>query len=266
MDDRFAGSRPDGLTIGMHDSSVVTSQLRNQHGARYDANAWSWLGALTVDRYFYGVHTRTGLTASNLDAVKSREIKSANVTPGDTSHLLQVALKLGLGWRLTPVFGYQGQRETVLSLDRGDAQGAMLAWPPYVTKQPDDLASRIVVPLVQFGGKSPAAVAQDVPTAIDLFRDTPAQSKQILTFVETQLALSRAVSTPPNPDPRLAATMRAAFEQMMMDAEFLADANKIKLEISPISGEMVQRLVREYIGTSPAILTIIDDQVKADAQ
>jgi len=60
--------------------------------------------------------------------------------------------------------------------------------------------------------------------------------------------------------------MRITFEQMMTDADFLADANQVKLQISPISGETVQRLVREHVATSPAILTIIDDQVKADAQ
>jgi tripartite-type tricarboxylate transporter receptor subunit TctC len=42
-----------------------------------------------------------------------------------------------------------------------------------------------------------------------------------------------------------AQALRQAFEATMQDKEFLADAEKAKLELAPISGEEVERLIRD---------------------
>ncbi|MFN0074462.1 MAG: Bug family tripartite tricarboxylate transporter substrate binding protein [Chloroflexota bacterium] len=265
MANRLHESRPDGLTIGIHDRGISAVQLQGEEGVRYDVTKWTWLGSLTVEQYFYVVHQRVGVTPANLDLLKTKEVKTANVSPGGFSHLMEIALKFGLDWKLTPIFGYQGNRETVLSIDRGETDGVAISWSSLLTQKQDDLASKVMVPLVQMGGVSPDPLAAGVPTAAELLKDATPQAKQLLQFVETPLNWSRSMSTPPNLEPRVAAGMRAAFEQMMADREFLADAAQLKFEIIPIPGERVQSMMGEFMKTSPETIKFVEAQVKKDA-
>ncbi len=263
MANRLNESVADGLTIGIHERQVATSQLRGEPGVGYDVTSWSWLGSLSVDQYVFGVHTRSGVTPSNFDPLRTKEIRTANVSPGDFAHLTQVVLKTGLGWNLAPRFGYQGERGVVLSADRGETDGATLSWITFLSEKPDDLPSRIIVPLVQFGGRRSEPLAADVPTAAELFTNATPQAKQLLAYVESPLRWSRSLSAPPAMDPMIAATMRAAFGQMTADPGFLADADRLSLEILPLSGERIQTLIGDYMRTSPETLRVIDEQVRA---
>ncbi|HEX3245808.1 MAG TPA: hypothetical protein VHX16_10425 [Chloroflexota bacterium] len=264
MANRLADSAPDGLTIGMQHPQATAFQLHSEPAVRYDVTSWTWLGSPAVERYVFGIHKGTGVSPTNLDLLKTRTISSANVSPGDSEHLTQVALKLGLGWKIIPTFGFQGERETVLSLDRREADGVTLMWKGFISNQPDDLASRIIQPLVQFGGPRAELGATGLPIARDLFSTASPQAREALAYVEGPFSWSRALATAPNTDPRIGATMRAAMWAMMSDPEFLADASQRKLEITPTSGERVQSLIRDYMNTSSEILRLVEDQVGAD--
>lgn len=264
MANRLQESRPDGLTIGIHDRGISAVQLQGEEGVRYDVTKWTWLGSLTIEEYFYVVHQRTGVTPANLDLLKTKEIKTANVSPGGFSHLMEVALKYGLGWKLTPIFGYQGNRETVLSIDRGETDAVAISWTSLITQKRDELQSKVMVPLVQMGGQNKDPLAAGVPTVQSLFTNATPEAKQVLNFVETPLNWSRSMSTPPGLEPRVAASMRAAFAQMMADPEFLADAAQLKFDIIPVPGEKVQEMMGEYMKTPKAIVDLVEEQVKKD--
>ena len=91
----------------------------------------------------------------------------------------------------------------------------------------------------------------DVPLILDLAK-TPEQ-KQILTLVFARQALGRPFVAPPGiPQDRVAA-LRKAFMDTMKDPEFLAEAEKAQLEVTPIPGEEVQKIVVEAFKVDPAI-------------
>ena len=54
----------------------------------------------------------------------------------------------------------------------------------------------------------------------------------------------------PGVPPDRAAALQAAFQRTMVDKEFLAEANKGRLEVAPLSGDQVQKLVVEFLGMS----------------
>jgi tripartite-type tricarboxylate transporter receptor subunit TctC len=59
---------------------------------------------------------------------------------------------------------------------------------------------------------------------------------------------------PPGVPADRAAALRKAFMDTMADKEFLAEAERAKFEITPVSGDKVAALVAEiYRTTSPAI-------------
>ena len=56
--------------------------------------------------------------------------------------------------------------------------------------------------------------------------------------------------------------LRAAFLNTMADPEFVADARQAQLDIDPISGEDVTRLVGELFKMSPAVLTKLKELLR----
>jgi tripartite-type tricarboxylate transporter receptor subunit TctC len=49
------------------------------------------------------------------------------------------------------------------------------------------------------------------------------------------------------------AALRAAFQAMIKDRDFMADANKHNMDIRPMTGEQLDKLIREIVDTPPDI-------------
>jgi tripartite-type tricarboxylate transporter receptor subunit TctC len=65
--------------------------------------------------------------------------------------------------------------------------------------------------------------------------------------------MGRPYLAPPGLSPATVAALRRAFMATMADKEFLADAERSKLEITPVSGERIQELVAELYKTPPEL-------------
>ncbi len=79
------------------------------------------------------------------------------------------------------------------------------------------------------------------------------EQRQILKLIFARQALGRPYLAPPGVPADRVAALRKAFMDTMTDKEFLAEADKAQLEITPIAGEAVQKLVAEVYQTPPAI-------------
>src|ERR1044072_3554917 len=91
----------------------------------------------------------------------------------------------------------------------------------------------------------------DVPLVTDLAKND--EQKQILTLIFARQALGRPYLAPPGiPQDRVDA-LRTAFMETMKDKDFLAEAEKAQLEITPISGDALQKLVADVYKTPPEI-------------
>jgi tripartite-type tricarboxylate transporter receptor subunit TctC len=87
---------------------------------------------------------------------------------------------------------------------------------------------------------------------MDLIRN--AEQKAILRVVFARQVMGRPFLAPPGLPKERVELLRKAFMQTMQDATFLAEAQKLNLEITPVSGETVQALVAEVYRTPPEIL------------
>jgi tripartite-type tricarboxylate transporter receptor subunit TctC len=67
-------------------------------------------------------------------------------------------------------------------------------------------------------------------------------------------ALGRPFAAPPGiPEDRKAA-LRAAFDATMKDADFVAEATRLRLDVSPTSGAEIDRLLAAIYATPPEII------------
>jgi tripartite-type tricarboxylate transporter receptor subunit TctC len=98
-----------------------------------------------------------------------------------------------------------------------------------------------------------------VPLVVDLARND--EEKQIFKLVFARQPIGRPFLAPPGIAVERVAALRKAFIDTLKDKEFLAEAQKTKLEINPVSGEAVQKIVQDVYRTPKSVATKVADMV-----
>jgi tripartite-type tricarboxylate transporter receptor subunit TctC len=162
---------------------------------------------------------------------------------GDT-YLLPLAMKNTLRLdNLRIITGYPGTREIVIALERGELTGRAWDMEGIKAARPDWLRDGKLNLVAQLAPQKMAEVPADVPLVKDYVSDETDKTVLDVIFVSTILA--RPYIAPPGiPADRLAA-LRQAFMATMADPEFLAETQKLQINISPTPGEAMERIVRE---------------------
>jgi tripartite-type tricarboxylate transporter receptor subunit TctC len=73
--------------------------------------------------------------------------------------------------------------------------------------------------------------------------------RKVLELFFTQKTIARPVIAPPGVPADRIATLRAAFAALATDRDFLADAERSGLDVAPISGAAVDKVVALIAGT-----------------
>jgi hypothetical protein len=133
---------------------------------------------------------------------------------------------------------------------RGEVAGGSSAWISWVARHGAWLAEGKIVPLVQIGFTRVHQLAS-VPTLIELAKNDA--DRQLLTFISGGGALGRSVTAPPGIPADRVATLRRAFDRMVGDSAFIAEAKKRHLALEPSSGEALQAAVKRSATVSPAV-------------
>lgn len=243
-------SKPDGLTVGVIDRGIVQKQLLKEEGVRYDATKINFLGSPTTTTQVLATHARAGFTSAK--DPETREIRMGLTDAGGQTHADAVALRTGLGWKMKLSFGYKGGPEVRLGMDRGEIDGLVNDWDTLLRDRGDDIRGKTLIPLIQIGAKIDDPLLVGVPTADELFANKSAEDKQLLTLAQRPLEMGRMFVTSPNLDPKVLTTMQAAFLMATEDPELLAEAERLKLTISPVRAEKMRELVTSVLAIPPA--------------
>jgi len=147
-------------------------------------------------------------------------------------------------------------------MERGEVQGiGDWSWSSLKSARPSWLTEKKVNILLQTALQRDPELG-DVPFALD-FVKTEADRK-VMELYLTQKTVARPVIAPPGlPVDRLAA-LRRAFAALAQDREFLTDAQKSKLDVSPVAGEEVDRTVTLITSASPDMLRRLGTIISAE--
>jgi tripartite-type tricarboxylate transporter receptor subunit TctC len=91
----------------------------------------------------------------------------------------------------------------------------------------------------------------DVPLVVDLAKTD--EERQILTLIFARQVMGRPFLAPPGIPADRADALRQAFMDTMTDPAFVAEAEKAQLEVNPVAGEDLQKLVVEIYRTPPEV-------------
>jgi tripartite-type tricarboxylate transporter receptor subunit TctC len=147
-----------------------------------------------------------------------------------------------LGTKTEIVTGYNGQNDIFIAVDRGEVQGNSTGLTNLLVTKPDWVRDGRVKILVQFGATR-AAEIPDVPTAIELAQDESVRN--MFHFFGKKFQMARPIALPPDVPPERVQALQQAFNATMQDKAFLTDAQRIGLEINPVSGPEIAKLIAE---------------------
>jgi tripartite-type tricarboxylate transporter receptor subunit TctC len=238
----------DGSIIGAVSESIPLAQAMGEQGIRFDANKFNWIGTPVQPVSVLGVWYTTGI--KTLQDTKTKELVVGATSVSGTNYVYPALIKELLGAKFRIVVGYDGGNAINLAMERGEvgARGSMV-WTLIKREQPDWIREGKLIPIVQMTLEK-APDLQNVPRLIDV-ADTP-DAKAVFEVLASTDGLGRPLLTTPDvPADRLAA-LRKAFDTMVKDPAFLADAAKAGEDISPNSGETLQRIVANVLGAPPA--------------
>ena len=169
-----------------------------------------------------------------------------------------------LGYKFKIVRGYGGTPQINLAIERGELQGmGGIGWASVRTQTPHWIAEQKIKVLAQFGFKRYAELA-DVPTMYEFARNEVDHQAMRMLFARTEYG--RPYFLPPGVPADRVQALRRAFDATVKDPTFLAEAAKLQLDVSPMTGEEVQALVAEVGRTPPDIVARVKSALDAPAK
>jgi len=228
----------DGTTLEVITSSFASQQVIGDPQIKYDARQLLAIGRLldTTSVVFFG-HTSAIKT---LNELRTEPSTVAISTLTEISAVRLRAMNRYLGMQMKLISGYPSARDYVLAVQRGETDGGTSTFIGLSQLFAADLEQKNLNVLVQFAAERDPAMF-DVPTVLELTKDE--EARQVFAFLDSNDAVGRSLFTTPNVPADRLALLRAAFDKVLADADFVAEAERLKLPLATKSGEEVQKLV-----------------------
>ena len=247
----------DGTTISTFARTMpMLGLLGGQANVRFDPRKYTWLGSPSSSRdEAYMLWVRKDSPIKNLEDARrpgGPEIVIGGTAEGSTDTDIARLIQQTVGINLRVVRGYPGSAEINMAIMRGEVGGRFIGTASVASTLPTWLEpDGPVRPLLQFARATRLPEFPDVPTAREAARDE--RGRQLIELAEIPYMLSRPFVAPPGIPADRAGALQQAFLDMTKDPDFLADAQRLHIDVSPVGAtEALQML--ERLAAAPAEL------------
>jgi tripartite-type tricarboxylate transporter receptor subunit TctC len=244
----------DGTVVHVIMTNMMATQAMGIPGVEFDTRQFRWIGNTTSTPNVINSWHTSGIT--KVEEVKTKELV-VGAPKGTAGVVYPTVLNKLAGMKFKIVTGYPGGNEVNIAMERGEVLGrGSNSWASWKSTKPQWLEEKKIIMLVQVGLKRDPELA-DVPLLLELVSDD--RDRKLMTFISAETAISRAlVTTPDVPAERLVA-LRRAFDATMKDPQFLAEADKAKMDIGPMTGEEAQVIADQIANTPADVVTYAKD-------
>jgi tripartite-type tricarboxylate transporter receptor subunit TctC len=249
----------DGTVMATFDRGLPMERLLGRtEGQRFDATKFTWIGSVTDEPSICAFSRSSGIGSWQDMKTKPFKVGGAGATADDEIYANVLRNMFHLPLRV--VSGYPGRAETVLSIQRGEIDGLCgWSWSSLMSRDRRLYDSKDVTVSLQLGVEKNLDLP-GVPLVGDLTADP--KEKAALKLIFSRLTIARPFAAPPGLAPERAGTLREAFDATMKDPQFLAEMQRLALEVRPQSGVHVEQLVREVYTYPAEIVKIAAEATK----
>jgi tripartite-type tricarboxylate transporter receptor subunit TctC len=244
----------DGTFITVASQGLLIFEATGQQGLKTSIGKFNWLGSFTQSNNVT-VTWHTSRTKTLADAIDHEVVVGASGAAGG-SVIGPTIYNAVLGTKFKIVYGYQGGAHIDLAMKRGEVEGrGNNTWAGYKATMPNEVRDGLLNVLIQTGLRKDRDLPQ-VPLFLDLVKGDPAR-EPIALFMSRAVAIARPVAAPPGVPADRVEILRRAFDATMRDSEFLAESERLHLEIDPLRGEEVQGIVTAVLVTPKPVINHI---------
>ena len=253
-------AKPDGLTIGHFIGSLLMGQVLGQKGIEFDARKFEYV-ASPARAYSACAFTRaSGISTVEQWMAAKTPPKLGGVATGTTvpDNMIR-ALKSVLGLQAQLVTGYKGTAAIRLAAEGGELAGSCWGWTSIKSTWRKAIEANEISIVLQ-GSPTPHPDLPSVPLAINLAKTDEAR-RLIQATIHDDAATVYQWALPPGTPKDRVQLLRKAFLDTMKDPEFLVEAQKTKLDIDPVSGEEIEKIVAGFFHLDPSLVAKLRDIV-----
>jgi tripartite-type tricarboxylate transporter receptor subunit TctC len=233
----------DGSLIGTFAQPLLLAPLIGT--ATYDSRKFSWIGSMMKEALTCVFSARSPI--ASWEDMLTKEHTLGGQARGVQMDAFASTLRSLFNTKTKLVTGYNGQREIMLAIERGEVDGVCGQSYEALISVYANLLSENKLKIVLQASRKDWPALRDIPNIFDLA--TTDEQRSILNFVLGASTMSRIIVGPPGVPAEKIQTLRDAFDATMKDPEFLAEAQKLNLDVSPLSGAEIDRSLAEVYAT-----------------
>jgi tripartite-type tricarboxylate transporter receptor subunit TctC len=243
----------DGSVFGTVGRNVPREQILGTSKTQFDSTKFNWLGTPSREVSVCAIWHTTDISTTK-EFLAKPVILGAN--SGGDAEVYPIVLNKLLGTNFKLVTGYPGTQEISLALERGEVQGRCgWSWGAISTEQNWLKDGKVKITLLLSTEK--LAGYEDIPRAVDFAKTD--KDRAILEFLAASGEMGRPFVAPPGvPADRIAA-LRLAFNAVMKDQAFQAEADKQQYLLDPLGGEEMQAFVEGMAKASAEVQNAVKD-------
>lgn len=238
----------DGSTIGTFSRAIIKQPLLDTNGIKFEVAKFKWIGSPAQEvGVVFSWHTTPFKTIQD---VQNQSMLVGAIGTGGDSQVIPFVLNSVLKTQFKVVKGYQGAAEYLLAIERGELQGsAITSWVSVLKGSRQHwIDERKINVLLQLGQNGRDEL-KGVPLATEMA--TNESDKKLLELMLSTQTVAYPFVAPPNIPIGRFEIFRNAFESVMRDEEFLKTAAEARMEVNPVSGAEIEKLIAD-IYASPS--------------
>jgi tripartite-type tricarboxylate transporter receptor subunit TctC len=243
-----AGAPADGTVITTFNPGLITQSLTAPDKVPVKFLDYAWIGNVSEDFRVCFTWNATGVRSWQ-DFLAKNRLVFGNTGVGTSAYIDDRMLSDLFGAKLHAVMGYPGSADKRVAIERGELDGDCGSW----TSLPEDwLRDGKITLLIRFSRKLAPGMPADLPYAGDLLTDPKKQ--QTLALLTAGAVVGRPYLAPRAVPPDRLTALRSAFDATMKDPEFLAEAAKQRLLVTPMTGPEVESFIKALYQAPPDIV------------
>jgi tripartite-type tricarboxylate transporter receptor subunit TctC len=236
----------DGTVIGAAFAGMPTQPLLSPGKMRFDPTELLWLGNTNRETHVtYVWHTSP---VQSFDELRTKELIMGAQAPGSSQIDFPLVANALFNLKHKVISGYGSTAKINLAMESGEVHGAIAALTSLRTLSSQWLADRKIKIITQWALRTNPELP-GVPNALDLAKTEA--DRAATQFVMARLDIGRPFFLPPKVPADRVAALRAAFDATMKDPAYLAEAEKLKIDVDPMNGADLTAFVAQ-ISKTPA--------------
>jgi tripartite-type tricarboxylate transporter receptor subunit TctC len=252
----------DGTTFGTFARNMaLLGLIKTNQNVQFDPTKFTWLGSSSsFANDAYVLLVRKDAKVKSFEEARQPggpPIVLGSTAEGASSDAIAVLLRDWLGFNVKVIPGYTDSGVLFLAIERGEIDGRTVGLSAVRANKPDWLKPNgLGRVLVVFGRATRHPDFPDAPTARELARN--ADDRALIEILEMPYSLSRPYAAPPGVPEDRAKALQDAFMATHKDPAYLAEAEKLGIEVSPIGANAVLKLIDKIANTPPEQLKRIE--------